>query len=150
MLKQLTLILAIVFVALLAIVAAMTIINRDDDEPDLESDPVEQDAAAETVTLSVGSDGSPLEIGCRLPVDGQSPLLVTFENGTGVVDDFQARIVVALTDGTTSSLLADAPDLRPDERRSVLPEPWLDPALVADCEVVAIEASDRVILVESN
>ncbi len=148
LLKQLALILAVVIVALLAIVAALTIINRDADDDAIDSDPAAVAGSGTTIVLSVGATGSPMEIGCRMPVEGESPLLVSFENLTDVVDDYQAQISVRHDDGTTSTAIAEARDLRPGERRNVLPEPWLDNEGIAGCEVVAVQTSDQVILVE--
>ncbi len=150
MLKQLALILAIVIVAILAIVAALTIVNRGPDDVEIEVDPPEATGPRTTIMVSVGADGSQIEIGCRLPIEGQSPLLVTFENRTGVVDDYRARVSVRLDDGTISTVVAEAPDLRPGERRNVLPDPWLEPQGVTDCEVLAVEASDQVIILEDG
>ncbi len=150
MLKQLALILAIVIVAILAIVAALTIVNRGPDDVEIEVDPPEATESRTTIMVSIGADGSQIEIGCRLPIEGQSPLLVTFENRTGVVDDYRARVSVRLDDGTISTVVAEAPDLRPGERRNVLPDPWLEPQGVTGCEVLAVEASDQVIILEDG
>lgn len=150
MLKQLVLILALVIVAGLAIVAALTIVDRGPDEEEIGSDTAEATGPRATIMVSVGPDGSQVEVGCRLPVEGQSPLLVTFENGTNTTDDYQARVSVRLDEGGRSTVVADAPELRPGERRSVLPEPWLEPEGITGCEVVAIQASDRVIILDDG
>jgi len=151
MLKQLALILAVVVVALLAIIAALSIINRGPDEDPPEEDPPAATTGPRTTfRVSVGTDGGPVEIGCLLPEVDQSPLLVTFENGTAFSDDYLARVEVRHEDGVVSTVVAEASNLRPGERREVLPEPWLDPDGLVSCEVVAIQASDQVILVESG
>lgn len=147
MLKQLALILAIVIVALLAIVAALTIVNRGPDDEATEEIPVGVTGPRTTMMVSVGADGSQIVVGCRLPVDGQSPFLVTFENQSGETDDYQARVAVRL-DGATSAVVAAAPELRPGERRSVVPEPWLDPEGITGCEVEAVQGSDQVIILD--
>ena len=150
MLKQLSLILAIVIVAILAIIAALTIVDRGPDEEEIGSDTAEVTGPRTTIMVSVGADGNQVEVGCQLPVEGQSPFLVTFENGTDTTDDYKARVSVRLGDGGRSTVVAEAPELRPGERRSVLPEPWLEPDGVTGCEVVAIQASDRVIILEDG
>lgn len=151
MLKQLALILAIVIVALLAIVAALTIVNRGPADEETDGNiPPEATGSGTTVMVSVGPDGSQVGVGCRLPVEDQSPLLVTFENLTGEVDDYHARVLVRLEEGGTSTVVAAAPELRPGERRSVLPEPWLEPQGIIGCEVTAIQGSDQVIILEDE
>lgn len=152
MLKQLALILAIAIVALLAIVAALTVVNRGSgtDDGETANTPVVVIAPQTTIMVSVGVDGSQVEVGCRGPVDGQSPFLVSFENQTGVTDDFQARVLVRYDDGSALSVVAEASALRPGERRNVLPETWLEPSGITACEVEAVQTSDRVILVESG
>ncbi|MDH3299643.1 MAG: hypothetical protein OES24_03965 [Acidimicrobiia bacterium] len=148
MLKQLALILAIIIVALLAIVAALTIVNRGPENEEGEANPPEVSGSRTTIMVSVGADGSQVEVGCRLPVEGQSPFLVTFENRTGEIDDYQARVLVRLEEGGRSTVVAGAPELRPGERRSVVPEPWLEPEGIIGCEVLALQGSDQVIILE--
>lgn len=151
MLKQSALILAIAIVALLAIVAALTIVNRGSGTDNGETaTPAVVIGPQTTIMVSVGVDGSQVEVSCQSPVDGQSPFLVSFENQTGVTDDLQARVVVRYDDGSALSVVAEAAALRPGERRNVLPEPWLEPSGITACEVVAVQTSDRVILVESG
>lgn len=151
MLKQLALILAIVIVAILAIVAALTIVNRSSNGDAVDDEPAPEPAAPPTtIAVSVGAGGSQVEVGCRLPVDGQTPFLVTFENRTSVSDDYQAQISVQLADGGPVTVVATALGLRPGERRSVLPVPWLEPDRITGCGVVAIQASDQVIILEGE
>lgn len=150
-LKQLALILAIVIVAILAIVAALTIVNRGSGGEEVDEEPaVEPTGPATTIAVSVGAGGSQVEVGCGVPVDGESPFLVTFENRTAVSDDYQAEVSVGLTDGSRVAVVAAAPALRPGERRSVLPQPWLEPDQITGCEVVVIQGSDQVIILHDD
>ena len=150
MLRQLALVMAIVVVALLAVVAALRVMDRDAGDGEIDSNPAQTTGPHATITVSVGAEGSPVGVGCRLPVDGQSPFLVSFENQTDFTEDLQARVLVRHTDGSTSSVTAEAIQLRAGERRNVLPEPWVDPETVTACEIEAIQADDQVILVESG
>lgn len=154
MFKQLALILAIVVVAILAIVAAMSIINGDPENvsEDEEIDGIQPEATESraSIMISIGPDGGQVEISCLPPTDDQRPFLVSFENQSDVSDDLQAQVLVSLGDDVQSTVVADAPDLRPGERRNVMPEPWLDPGGITDCRIVAVQASDQVILVESD
>ncbi len=150
MLKQLALVLAVVIVALLAVVAALTIVNRGPDVDEVGSGETEEPGPRTTVVVSVGSTGRQVEVGCLLPVDGQSPFLVVFESRADATDDYKARVSVRSDNGTISTVVGSAEALRPGERREVLPDPWLDPEGIVGCEVVAIQASDQVILVESG
>lgn len=150
-LKQLALILAIVIVAILAVVAALTIVNRVPDGQEVADDPAtESSLPVTTIAVSVGAGGSQVEVGCSLPVEGQTPFLVTFENRTEASDDYQAQVSVLLADGGRVEVVATAPSLRPGERRSVLPEPVLEPGQVTGCEVVAIQGPDQVIILRDD
>lgn len=151
MLRQLALILAVVIVAILAIVAALTIVNRGVEGEEIEDEPAaEPTEPVTTIAVSVGADGSQIEVGCRLPVEEQSPFLVTFENRTEGTDDYQAQVSVRLADGSRVAVVAAASQLRPGERRSVLPQPWLEPDQITGCDVVAIQGSDQVIIFEDD
>ncbi len=150
MLKQLALLLAVIIVVLLAVVAILTIVNRSSEEEgaEIDSGPTELPGPETTVAVSVGSLGSQVEVGCLLPVPGQSPLLVTFENGTAAADDYQAQLLVSNDDGSTETVMAKASNLQPGERRNVLPQPWIESEQISGCNVVAIQSSDHVILIE--
>ncbi len=125
--------------------------NRGSAGEEVDEEPaVEPTGPATTIAVSVGADGSQVEVGCRVPVDGQSPFLVTFENRTSASDDYQAEVSVGLADGSSVAVVAAAPALRPGERRTVLPRPWLEPGQITGCEVVAIQGTDQVIILHDN
>jgi len=151
MLRNLAVLLAVLIVIILAVVAAMTVVDSGaGDEPrEIVSDPTAAGPRA-TIEVAIGPGGQPLQVACHLPVADQNPLLVSFENRSGVLDDYLAEVSVSFADGSTTEVLAEALQLRSGERRSVVPTPWLEPESIVNCAIKAIQHNERIILIDDD
>lgn len=156
MLSKLALALSVLIVVLLAVVAGVTVLNpSDDSDQDQGTGNVSGGALDSSVApgpssgrIELGAADQPLAVACQLPVVGQTPLLVVFENRTGSTDDFLAQVLVVYNDGTRIEAVASADAVRPGEQRSVVPDPWFESATVVDCRLQVIQQGQRVVLLE--
>ena len=152
MLNKLALALAVLIVVLLAGLAAITIsASQNDSAGDVESELISSEESVETSTaVALGTAGEPLDVECQVPLDDNTPLLVSFLNATDVTADYLARVTVDYRDGTSTTAIAEATSLRPGERRTVVPEPWPDDATIVACRLDAIQRGEQVILLDSD